>query len=316
MADNFGKQNTQIELDSTSSQSSDAELGEQANPDPKWKLRDGEVVNEDEEEEEEEDEASLDESSESEGSWISWFCALKGNEFFIEVDDRWIQDEFNLHGLPQYVPNYDLCLDMILDRGTSRRGQTSDSEMKTAARMNTAMHDDGTESPNELSEQQVETIEAGAELLYGLIHARFIITPRGLELMRDKYLQHHFGRCPRVYCEGQPVLPVGTSDLPRQSTLKLYCPRCQDIFYPKFSKHGQIDGAYFGTTFPHLLLQVFPELIPHPPRYTYVPRVFGFKIHSSSRQVLLKSVSSQNSVAPPAPSNTAQSINPKRNEVR
>ncbi|WZZ14038.1 hypothetical protein YC2023_107127 [Brassica napus] len=28
-----------------------------------------------------------------------------------------------------------------------------------------------------------------------------------------------FGKCPRVYCCGQPCLPVGQSDLPRLSTL-------------------------------------------------------------------------------------------------
>jgi casein kinase II subunit beta len=82
------------------------------------------------------------------------------------------------------------------------------------------------------------------------------------------------------------LLPVGLSDLPRQSTVKLYCARCQDLYHPRFSKHAKIDGAYFGTTFPHLFQQIYPELIPPRPRFNYVPRVFGFKIHKSSREVL------------------------------
>lgn len=44
--------------------------------------------------------------------------------------------------------------------------------------------------------------------------------------------------------------------------MKLYCPKCEDIYSPKSNRHGTIDGAYFGTTFPHLLLMVHPQLIP------------------------------------------------------
>ena len=71
-----------------------------------------------------------------------------------------------------------------------------------------------------------ESIESAAELLYGLIHARFIITPRGMSAMLEKYKNTHFGRCPRAFCQGQPVLPVGQSDVPRMHTSKVFCPKC------------------------------------------------------------------------------------------
>jgi casein kinase II subunit beta len=90
-----------------------------------------------------------------------------------------------------------------------------------------------------LTEEQQDSIESAAEMLYGLIHARYILTNRGLASMVDKYNAMEFGRCPRVYCQGQAVLPVGQSDIPRMNTVKLFCPRCEDIYYPKLSRHNR-----------------------------------------------------------------------------
>jgi len=190
-------------------------------------------------------------------SWVDWFCSLKGNEFFAPVEHEFMQDDFNLTGLSAQVPYYEYALDTILD-----------SESTTAARF---------------SKEQQESIESAAELLYGLIHARYIITPRGMAAMMEKYKSCHFGRCPRVHCQGQPGLPVGQSDLPRMHTTKIFCARCEDIYYPRSSRQANVDGAYFGTTFCHLFLQTYSDLVPSVPTASYVPRIFGFKIHKPKK---------------------------------
>jgi len=196
------------------------------------------------------------------GSWVSWFCSMKGNEFFCEVDEDYMRDGFNLSGLSGMVPHYEYALDLLLDPSFSSSmggsGMRLNDQVLTAA-------------------QEAE-LETAAEVLYGLIHARYVITAKGLATMLEKYKCCDFGRCPRVLCHGQPCLPVGTSDVPRQSTVKLFCPGCEDVYYPRSKYHGNIDGAYFGTTFPHLFMMTYPQLRPDRRREGYVPRVFGFRI--------------------------------------
>ncbi|XP_057518820.1 casein kinase II subunit beta-1-like [Amaranthus tricolor] len=207
----------------------------------------------DDESETDSEESDVSGSDGDDTSWISWFCNLRGNEFFCEADDDYIQDDFNLCGLSSQVPYYDYALDLILDV------ESSHGDMFT--------------------EEQNELVESAAEMLYGLIHARYILTSKGMAAMLEKYKNYDFGRCPRVYCCGQPCLPVGQSDLARSSTVKIYCPKCEDIYYPRSKYQGNVDGAYFGTTFPHLFLMTYPHLKPQKPSQSYTPRVFGFKLH-------------------------------------
>jgi len=198
---------------------------------------------------EEEDESSEISASDEDGSWIAWFCSLRGNEFFCEVDEDYIQDDFNLTGLSTIVPYYEYALDMVLD----------------------------VEMPMEenLNEEQQEIVESAAEMLYGLIHARYIVTNRGMHAMYEKYRSVAFGRCPNVFCQGQPVLPVGLSDLARNYTVNVFCPRCHGLFFPKSTRQANIDGAYFGTTFPHLYLMTHPVSI----SYCCLKSIMSYSFH-------------------------------------
>ena len=69
----------------------------------------------------------------------------------------------------------------------------------------------------------------------------------------------------------RPTL-VGLSDIPGEAMVKLYCPKCMDVYTPKSSRHHHTDGAYFGTGFPHMLFMVHPEYRPKRPANQFVPR--------------------------------------------
>jgi casein kinase II subunit beta len=85
-----------------------------------------------------------------------------GNHFFSEIEKSYIEDSFNLYGLKQYLPkDYSKALDVILDRL----------------------------APNEA---ESEELSRSAALLYGLIHARYIITSMGLETMVGTTFSHRF----------------------------------------------------------------------------------------------------------------------------
>eukprot|EP00958_Prasinococcus_capsulatus_P018758 scaffold2229_cov413-Prasinococcus_capsulatus_cf.AAC.3 len=60
----------------------------------------------------------------------------------------------------------------------------------------------------------------------------------GMNAMLEKYKNADFGRCPRVFCNGQPCLPVGQTDVARMSTVKIFCPKCADIYYPRSKYQG------------------------------------------------------------------------------
>ena len=120
----------------------------------------------------------------------------------------------------------------------------------------------------------------------GLIHARWVVTARGLAAVLVKHRAGDFGRCPRVACAGAPVLPLGPSDVPRQATVAVFCPACRDAYHPRSRAAAALDGAYFGTTAAHLLLLTHPSA-----RVAAAggggggkpaPRVFGFRVHAAS----------------------------------
>ncbi|KAK8495345.1 hypothetical protein V6N13_122805 [Hibiscus sabdariffa] len=213
----------------------------------------------DEDSETDNEESDISASDEDDTSWISWFCGLRGNEFFCEVDEEYIQDEFNLCGLSSQVPYYDYALDLILDVESSHMIETcstilrihnvellsypsvvnmelvllrqcfvvlkniflfllqqnlnirnlTPSELRNyvlAIVLNLAFygifdlivfaHNVG----DMFTEEQNELVESAAEMLYGLIHVRFILTSKGMSAMVNIVVIFPVFSLPHVDC--------------------------------------------------------------------------------------------------------------------
>lgn len=220
-------------------------------------------------------------SEQSPDSWIGTFCNLVGHEYFAEVSEDFIEDDFNLTGLQSQVPMYKDALEMILDvepSDTNSSALSDDDEEEEEEEDDGLLGDElddpitnqnGARQPPGVSatrrrhgrtSSDTSVIESSAELLYGLIHARYITSRPGIQQMMEKYESSHFGFCPRVYCAQAKVLPVGLTDTPGQQTVKLYCPSCSDVYTPPNSRFQAVDGAFFGTTFPCLFFMTYPEV--------------------------------------------------------
>lgn len=94
--------------------------------------------------------------------WAEQFISSRGNEYFCEIDEEYLLDRFNLTGLNSEVQYYQYALDLITD-----------------------VFD--LDADDNLREQ----IEKSARHLYGLVHARYIVTTRGLAKMVSKNLSIH-----------------------------------------------------------------------------------------------------------------------------
>ena len=88
------------------------------------------------------------------GPRVKQFISSRGNEYFCEIDEEYLTDRFNLTGLQQEVQYYQYALDLVTD--------VFDLDCEDDMR---------------------ETIEKSARHLYGLVHARYIVTTRGLAKM-------------------------------------------------------------------------------------------------------------------------------------
>lgn len=252
---------------------------------------------------EEETDSSEEEDSVSQAysPWIEWFLSQPAHDFFVEIDEEYILDRFNLTGLTSISSHFQRALDRITkhtdedeDEREAENAEQMDhnrdiSNAHGIVSMDTTMLEDekriitaSNEHHTSITESEIQNT---AIHLYGLIHARYIITSTGMNKMFEKFRTGIFGKCPRVFCRSFSLVPVGLSDIPGQSSVQLYCAHCEDVYRPRSNRYNTIDGAYFGTSFPHLFFQCFKQTIPRKSLDHYVPKIFGFRLYSSQKEL-------------------------------
>jgi casein kinase II subunit beta len=220
-------------------------------------------------------------SSDSDSSgFIESFCA--SNPLFVAVDDDFIEDTFNLTGLRKLLGDdterYADALTLILEGGSL-----------------------------------TSSLAAVAVKVYGLVHARFVATARGAQLLLEKIEAGAYGECPRHLCAGARMLPLGLSDTLDHQPLKTFCPRCQELYNcsAQIVLAGQVfplEGSFFGTSATPMLVLSNPHLLTRPPadEPPHRLRIYGFLISPLSNLALrgtapsttTAQVSSSASVAP------------------
>ena len=191
--------------------------------------------------------------------WITKFCKRPGNEWLEEIDQEFLRDFTNLIGMDEEICYLSHGLHIIQSDGLYL-----DSNGNSKIRTKT----------------EGKHLEA-AEMLYSLVHARYLLASKGLEKVYRKYKEGFYGTCPRHYCQKTTVLPIGISDRLGQGGVKVYCPSCEDVYHAGVHGDDLADGACFGTSLPQMFFMTYPALHPSPTIGHYVPKLFGFKIHGS-----------------------------------
>lgn len=243
-------------------------------------------------------------------SWRTWFLSRPGySRLLLKIPDEYLADEFNFADLVSGRPAVRELLSRII--GSAIPGHDPIEE-KTGNETN---YDSFFKEELEKEKNQQPILEflqppqiSDAIQLYFLLHARYIQTREGLLRIANRYSRGDFGICPRFNCVRERLLPVGLSDLLGEARIQRYCPSCNDIYHWSSERYWNIDGAAYGTSFPHFFFLSFPSFVRQvidgdykdystytsrrikctlPPSILYEPKIFGFKLLQIGKKELV-----------------------------
>lgn len=183
----------------------------------------------------------------SDPSFIGWLLEEPIGQFFVRVDDKFIQDHAHDSDITAIVGNVDAPLKLLL----APSGRPTDAAADKA------------------------------RTLYGLLHRKYLLTEEGMSQMIARLTAGDFPKCRRLLCHKQTCVPIGLSDK-MGSEMVLFCPNCSDVY--NHNLRVSVDGAFFGQEWIRKLVHDHKEVIPKTPPEVYEPRVYGFKVFLQQRK--------------------------------
>ena len=189
-------------------------------------------------------------------SWVDWFLAQPRAKFFVRIDEEYLATAYNWYGIKQKVNHFQAAYELL--------------------RKSCVFPAHG----NMKKDSEAWIIEQQAEMLYGLIHARYLMTKAAWPQILEKCENGDFLRCPRVLCRKAACLPYGVSHELCEFPVKMFCPSCSDVYNVADPVMEKVDGAFFGPSWIHCFLAANPQVVPKGEAEVYVPKIFGVKVNT------------------------------------
>lgn len=237
--------------------------------------------------------------------WVRNYLNARPRDALLPVPREYLQDGFNLVQLAPFIerlasldPTYAQALVQEQQQQQQTGGNTHAYPIFKAA-LRLLLQEDETRE-----ESSSSLIERMTQVLFAMVHARYVVSPRGLDTVR-RLLQKSpltYGKCPRVACQGMPLLPTGQTEVPSvnhsptitsTTRAKRFCACCGEIYCDETS---QVDECAWGPSFCHLFLLTYGSDLFHEflarRRFTEsaivatqeaAPSIFGFRLHPGSK---------------------------------
>jgi hypothetical protein len=227
--------------------------------------------------------------------WIRKYLASRPKDMLLPIPRDYLADNFNLAQLPPIIEKigYHAMGDDAISAATSMTHQQHQQQLFAISEgggdanrrfssiqsypiyrralqrilydnvgRDEGLYEGGGEGQQQHTEHDLvipeRAIQQAAEALYLMVHARFVLSPRGLEAIRQVMTMDRtvFGKCPRPLCRGTGLLPYGYSnDYTIASGLQQHRlnhkPQQQDFHQQNHRDHHFGDGDPYGRQSSH-----------------------------------------------------------------